>query len=307
MKYEIDMHIHSINSDGKYTPFEVIDEAKKSGIKKMVFTDHSGVTYSSALVQYAENQGIEIPCMGIEVSTIHNGEKYHVLGYGHNLDNEELKKYLLYPSAIKNQNFEKIIDLLRQKGIEIPEKVEILKGIQKDGTYKHPDKWMFTRSLIASYVSDYLKVDIDEAKSLFSKGKYPEKQIIHSEIQLNKEEKYLPTTDVIKALVKNGAVPIIAHPWWQCRNENDVENVISDFEEFLRCGVKGFEYDSYHTDSIYVEASKRLSEQYPELIYIGGSDFHGDKRSQMGVRGVNNTNYKKIMELLGNEQKINII
>lgn len=297
-KFKIDMHIHSSNSDGRKNPYEVIDLAAQLGMEKIVFTDHSGVTFSDDLYQYALKKNIDIPLMGLEVSTIHEGNKYHILCYGRNLRNPELQDYLMYPTKVKNDVFIKIINGLHENGILIPSTEEILKGVTQEGTYKHPDRWMLTRTLIASYVANQLGIDIDKAKSLFSKGKYPKEQIIFVENQMPKEEKYLPTIDVIKKMRNYGAGVILAHPWWECGRGNDVHTVKKDIETFINAGLLGLEMQSYHMSDEYMEAGKELFNEFPDLFAIGGSDYHGDHRSFIGDRGVTLEEYNKFLEVI---------
>ena len=40
---EVDLHIHTIASDGTFTPEEVILEAKRRGLKALAITDHDTV------------------------------------------------------------------------------------------------------------------------------------------------------------------------------------------------------------------------------------------------------------------------
>nr|WP_240419180.1 PHP domain-containing protein [Paenibacillus periandrae] len=293
------MHVHTINSDGQYTPPEVIDIARSKGVKTLVFTDHSGITHSKEIVSYAKRAGIEIPLMGIEISTIHKGNKYHVLGYAKNFRNSELESYLMYPTAIKNERYIKIIEMLRSSGYNIPVHREMLKGINVNGTYMHKDKWMFTGTLIASYVSQVSGLSPDEARSLFSGGIYPEKRFIYIEKGKSREERYLPTCEVIRKLREYGAVTILAHPWWECTGRgNTTENVIAHFQDFIDAGLAGFEALSQQNDECFVEAGNKLDKMYPHLLHVGGSDYHGDKRPDLGVRGVTEENYRKLMEMV---------
>ncbi|HDR7544573.1 PHP domain-containing protein [Bacillus sp. CH_442] len=296
--YEIDMHTHTFNSDGRKSPFEVIDIASESGMKVLTFTDHSGITFSEKIVEYAKTKNISIPYMGIEVSTIHEGNKYHILGYGKNLRISDLEEYLLYPTEIKNRKFRKMIEGLKQKGIDIPSEEDILKGIKPDGSFEHEDRWMLTRTLIANYVSSSLNITLDEAKSIFSDGKYPEKRIIYVEDYIPTEEKYLPTKDVIQYLHNLGAGVILAHPWWECGRGNSPERVSQHIGEFINYGLHGFESDSYHFSEELSNASEQLLKTYPQLLKIGGSDFHGDRRSSFGQRGVTWEEFKKFTEVI---------
>ncbi|MNB80285.1 PHP domain protein [compost metagenome] len=298
MSYAIDAHVHTINSDGQYDALHVLDIAKRAGVSTVVFTDHSGVTYSESIQAYAQNIGINMPLMGIEVSTIHEGHKYHVLAYAKSLKNEQLERYLMYPTMVKNDRFVKIISGLIENGVQIPGKTDILKGIQEDGKYSHPDKWMYTGTLIASYVSKALGIPLEEARALFADVGTPDKRIVAVEERLSREQKYLSTTEVIRNLAQYGAVSIIAHPWWECTKTSDVETVIRHFGAFKEAGVSGFEFEYYNNNPVFIAASENLASFYPEFIHVGGSDFHGDKRFDIGKRGVKQEDFEQLMKMV---------
>ena len=40
----VDLHVHSTESDGTFTPTEVIAEAKKAGLSAIALTDHDTAT-----------------------------------------------------------------------------------------------------------------------------------------------------------------------------------------------------------------------------------------------------------------------
>jgi len=296
--YEIDMHTHTINSDGRNTPYEVIDIAVKSGIKILTFTDHSGITHSNDIVGYAKEKGISIPFMGLEVSTIFEGNKYHVLGYGKNLRIDDLEDYLLYPTEVKNKRFIKIIEALRDIGIVLPSNEDIRKGIRPDGTFAHPDKWMLTRTLVATYVAQNLNISINEAKGIFSDSDDPKNRRIFIEESLPVHERYLPTTDVISYLAKKGAGVILAHPWWECGRGNTTERVKSDIFTFAELGLHGLECESYHLTQEMNNEIKDIFRQLPHFHRIGGSDFHGDRRSSFGHRGVTWEDYHAFSKVI---------
>lgn len=64
----VDLHVHSTESDGTFTPTEVIAEAKKAGLSAIALTDHDTATGIRKAMGAAKEAGIEL-IPGIELST----------------------------------------------------------------------------------------------------------------------------------------------------------------------------------------------------------------------------------------------
>ena len=93
MEQIADLHIHTIFSDGIFTPEEMFEKAKAKGISAISFTDHDSVDacYQAHLLK--GKYGIEF-VNGVEFSCTENGKEYHILGYQFDLDNKELNSHL---------------------------------------------------------------------------------------------------------------------------------------------------------------------------------------------------------------------
>ena len=77
----IDLHVHSNYSDGELTPYEIIDEAVKNGVKYLAIADHDTIdSYTDDLFLYAEKRGI-ILNKAVEISTKSDTCGIHILGY----------------------------------------------------------------------------------------------------------------------------------------------------------------------------------------------------------------------------------
>jgi len=76
----IDLHMHSTASDGTLTPTELVEEARKSGLKVMALTDHDTLDGIEEAKNKAKELGIEF-INGIEFSTEYNEREVHILGY----------------------------------------------------------------------------------------------------------------------------------------------------------------------------------------------------------------------------------
>ena len=71
-----DTHTHTSVSDGWVTPTELILKAKENGVKRIVISDHNCLTDEfDAIRRFADNNSIEIPFQGVEVSCVYLDEK----------------------------------------------------------------------------------------------------------------------------------------------------------------------------------------------------------------------------------------
>lgn len=75
-----DFHIHTIISDGYYTPTEVVIMAKEAGLDIIAITDHNTIDGIEEALEAGEKTGVKV-IPGIELSTRYKGRKVHVLGY----------------------------------------------------------------------------------------------------------------------------------------------------------------------------------------------------------------------------------
>src|SRR5205807_6394943 len=74
-----DLHLHTTHSDGTYTPAEVVDLARRSGLAAIAVTDHD-TTCGVAAARAAAGTGLEV-IAGVEVTAEHDGREVHLLGY----------------------------------------------------------------------------------------------------------------------------------------------------------------------------------------------------------------------------------
>lgn len=89
MERRIDLHMHSVISDGVLTPKELIDEAVKNNVDTISICDHDSIeAYKDELFEYAKSNNINL-IKGVEIST-QDGVGVHVLGYNIDLNNQEL-------------------------------------------------------------------------------------------------------------------------------------------------------------------------------------------------------------------------
>ena len=93
MNFKImDMHTHSIYSDGSNTPEELIEKSIEKNITTMALTDHDNIEGSKEIIRL--NNGRLNIYSGVELSIRAPKGRFHLLGYNIDLENAELNKRL---------------------------------------------------------------------------------------------------------------------------------------------------------------------------------------------------------------------
>ena len=119
----VDLHIHSNNSDGEMTPEEIVSSAKKYNMKYISIADHNSL--DSYLNTEILNDDIVIPA--IEFDCFYKGVLVHILGYGIDVNNEELHTLLAKDSLGKKEDIYRLFHLRNPK--EVIEKIKNAGGI----------------------------------------------------------------------------------------------------------------------------------------------------------------------------------
>ena len=99
--YLYNFHMHTVFSDGKLQPSELIKQAMKIGLKGLAITDHHSVGGYQQAQQYIDNlhlkdTAVRTPHLwtGMEITSRLENVEVHILGYGFDPENPALNKYL---------------------------------------------------------------------------------------------------------------------------------------------------------------------------------------------------------------------
>jgi 3',5'-nucleoside bisphosphate phosphatase len=115
MSLKGDFHLHTTASDGKLSPKELVLLAKHQDMDVLAVTDHdTTMGVEKALAEGVKQQVIVIP--GIELSTLHNGESVHILGYfmDEKYNNEEFQKFLYDMKDYRITRARRIVEKLKE-------------------------------------------------------------------------------------------------------------------------------------------------------------------------------------------------
>lgn len=133
----VDLHIHSYESDGKMSPCEIVKQAKERNLKYIAIADHNTVEAYISTNILAE----EIVIPAVEFDCYYKGNLLHILGYGIDIDNENLKSLYSKTKAGRRKNIVRLLNLRTPE--EVIDKIKEAGGIP---IWAHP-ACCWTRSL----------------------------------------------------------------------------------------------------------------------------------------------------------------
>ena len=119
----IDLHVHSNESDGKMSPREIVEQAKRKGLKYVSICDHNTIDAYLNTNILSEDMVIT----GVEFDCFYKGVLIHILGYGIDVDNKEIRSLFANSKLGRSSNFYRIMKLRNPK--EVIEKINNAGGI----------------------------------------------------------------------------------------------------------------------------------------------------------------------------------
>jgi predicted metal-dependent phosphoesterase TrpH len=124
----VDLHTHTLRSDGVLTPVELVRAAAEAGITTLAITDHDTLAGIRDLVLgRAMPAPIEL-ITGVEINALARGiplqdGELHILGFGMDLDNAAFEAKLSAQRAARRVRFERTVAKLREIGLGIDDQV----------------------------------------------------------------------------------------------------------------------------------------------------------------------------------------
>jgi predicted metal-dependent phosphoesterase TrpH len=278
-----DLHTHTTVTDGRVTPWELVDLAVAAELEYLVITDHSTVTYD-AVLGHASSRGVQLPFPGTEISTFLGDRKYHVLIYGPGLSDCALQERLRFPIDRKLEDAQRLLDLLAADGHRLPSLNEIVAAGTEPGR-PTPEKRYPSRTAIARQLVRVSGITELEARHIVSMA---DDEVMRASATPRERlrQRYLPTLEIIEAAASRGLVTSLAHPVWECRDADDIAEVCGDVRRMAETGLAGMESRSYHHRALDDHPQVIRTRAELGLLATGGSDFHGNGRTELGVGGV---------------------
>ena len=272
----IDLHTHSLASDGTQTPTELVLAARAAGLDVVAITDHDTADGWDEAAAAAAGSGVEL-VRGLEISTRHQGDGVHLLAY--------------LPDPADPDLGAELRRIRDGRGSRVPAMIERLRGqgsaITLDDVHRaNPTTTSTGRPHVADALVALGEVaDRDEAFERFL-----------AEGRSAYVDRYAASLEAMIALVDAaGGVSVIAHPWGRKPPESLSEQALAALAD---CGLAGIEVDHEDHDP-EVRGRLRSIARNLGLVTTGSSDHHGAGKSGHAL-GCNTTapdQYERLLEL----------
>jgi len=245
---QVDLHIHSIVSDGRFSPADIVRKAVGSGVTVIALADHDSVDgVAPALVAAKAFPKLKV-IPGVEVSTdIPHGE-LHVLGYFIDYTSLELKAALERMRDSRLERAQGMIARLENLGVHVEwKRVQEIAGSGSVGR-PHIAQAMLEKGYIASIKEAFTKYISRDGPAYVERAK-------------------MTPVEVVELILRADGLPVLAHPL----TINDPETMVIELEAAGLVGIEAY-YGDYTIEEI--NRLVGLADRYG-LIASGGSDYHG--------------------------------
>jgi hypothetical protein len=273
LKAVIDLHIHTLASDGQHTAAEVVAMGRALGLHAIAIADHNSIASVAAGEEEAARAGIGFaPCL--ELDTVFRGRDLHILGYFIAYDSAACRAWIEEIQREKIKQAGLRVEKLRGLGfnLEFNELMELSQGRVPTGVEyiaalkKHPEN--LDDGKVRAYI-DGPRADSPFKNFYLDWLRAGRPAFVPLTVQ--------PSERAIAEIKELSGIPVIAHPW---------DTPEEDVHELIDQGLMGIEvYTSYH-DRPTTEKFLALARDRNVLI-TAGSDFHGkDRKPEVRLAGI---------------------
>lgn len=254
--YPIDLHTHSIASDGALTPTELVARAAERGIRIQALADHDTLLGVAEAVAEGERRGVRV-IPATELNTESEWGDVHVLAYFVDPHDAALEARLRELRENRGRRIDLMVEKLNALGYAVS--LDRVREIARGGSLGRPHlaQALFEAGHVPTYDSAFETLISKDSPAYVSRVG-------------------LAPLEAVALVRSHGGVPSLAHP-----------GTVIDLERLLPLlveeGLVGMEcYYASHTPA-FTALCLRLSVRYG-LVPTGGSDFHGrgDHGSDLG-------------------------
>lgn len=260
LKNVIDLHTHTIHSDGSESPRQLIRMAHAAGACAVAVTDHDTVGGLVEARAAAREMGLDF-INGIEISAEYSPGTMHILGYYIDDASAALNTSLTKLRTARDTRNPQIAARLGALGFDIT--YEEVAGLAGNEVVGRPH---FARVLVEKGYADSIQ---DAFNRFLAKG-----------AAAYVEKNRLSPAQSIDLIHKAGGAAVLAHPYQlKLATLADVEGLLSELAAIGLDGVEAI-YSRHRPAErqAYAEMARRLG-----LIITGGSDFHGTYKPDINI------------------------
>lgn len=262
----VDLHLHTTFSDGTYTPAEIVDLARRSGLSAIAITDHDTLD-AIAPTRAAAGESLEV-VPGVEITTEFRGKELHLLAYYFDPDDAALRQALDHLRAERIGRFHAMIERLAELGVHLEEGEVARLGTRTTLGRRHLAEMLVRTKQAATVREAFNRYLHDNGRAAVPKTRLPVDEAI--------------------ALVRGATgVASWAHPTYDCNEES--------LRELKAMGLGAIEVEYPAFRASRTKELRHLAQELG-LAVTGGSDCHGPGELHRAV-GASSITHQELMHL----------
>jgi 3',5'-nucleoside bisphosphate phosphatase len=273
----IDLHTHTVHSDGTTTPAVNAAMAASAGLRGLALTDHDTIAGWDEMADACRRRGL-LFVPGIELSTERGEASVHLLGYWPDPEHPELNRECDRLRHERDRRARQILARLDTLGVTIT--WEQVAAVARSAPVGRPH-------VAAAMVEAGAVADVASAFELYLGDGGPAWVPKYA----------LDPVAGLRLIRAAGGVGVLAHP-----GTGDVSDELA--EELADAGLAGVE--SFHPGHDGETAARWAGwARERELVATGSSDFHGDAKSvRIGERGTDVPALETLREMTAKEEAL---
>ncbi len=255
----IDLHTHSLKSDGAQTPADVVRTARQAGLSAIALSDHDNIEGVPEAMAEGERLGIEV-IPAVELSAQSDTE-LHILGYFIDIHNKKLNEAMAYALRVRDERQEETCRKLNEQGFQIT-----MDELRQEA---HGNPVLCRAHFAQIMVRKGYAPSVQEAFSKYlSVGCYA-----YSNRQA------LTGPEAVSLIREAGGIAVAAHLHLIKMADEPLKEYLKELIPYGLDGVEGY-YTDYTPD---MEVRYRAMAKELNLVLSGGTDYHGANKPHISI------------------------
>lgn len=254
----IDLHTHSLCSDGAQVPADVVRTAAEAGLAAIALSDHDCIDGVQEAMDAGKALGVEV-IPAVELSAQSDTE-LHILGYFIDIHNKKLQDMMAYALQVRDERQEEVCRKLNEQGFDIT-----MDELRKEANGKVLCRAHFAQIMVRKGYAESVK---DAFNRYLSVGCYA-----YSNRQA------LTGQEAVSLIHEAGGIAVAAHLHLIKMPDAELKEYLKSLIPYGLDGIEGY-YTDYTPD---MERRYRAMAEELGLVISGGTDYHGANKPHISI------------------------
>lgn len=254
----IDLHTHSLCSDGAQVPAEVVRTAAEAGLAAIALSDHDCIDGVQEAMDAGKALGVEV-IPAVELSAQSDTE-LHILGYFIDIHNKKLQDMMAYALQVRDERQEEVCRKLNEQGFDIT-----MDELREEANGKVLCRAHFAQIMVRKGYAESVK---DAFNRYLSVGCYA-----YSNRQA------LTGPEAVSLIREAGGIAVAAHLHLIKMPDEELKEYLKSLIPYGLDGIEGY-YTDYTPD---MERRYRAMAEELGLVISGGTDYHGANKPHISI------------------------